>query len=61
MVGDSRIDIDTAIAANIPVVAVTFGYSPIPVAELGPTRVVSDFSELYDTVAALMRQLVRQS
>ena len=61
MVGDSRTDIDTAIAANIPVVAVTFGYSPIPVAELGPTRVVSDFSELYDTVAALMRQLVRQS
>jgi len=34
MVGDSATDIDTARAAGIPVVAVDFGYTPIPVREL---------------------------
>jgi phosphoglycolate phosphatase len=53
MVGDSATDIDTAKAAGRPVVAVTFGYSPVPVAELGPTRVIGHFSELPAAVAAL--------
>lgn len=30
MVGDSEVDVKTARAAGIPVVAVTFGYSPFP-------------------------------
>jgi phosphoglycolate phosphatase len=51
MVGDSITDIDTAVAANIPVVAVSFGYSPIPVAELKPTRIIASFAELWDAVA----------
>ena len=53
MVGDSITDIDTALAANIPVVAVSFGYSPIPVADLKPTRVIARFAELWDIVAAI--------
>jgi phosphoglycolate phosphatase len=53
MVGDSVTDIDTAIAANVPVVAVAFGYSAIPVAKLGANRVVNHFDELWDAVAAL--------
>jgi phosphoglycolate phosphatase len=53
MVGDSATDIDTAKAAGIPVVAVSFGYSPVPVAQLGPTRVVGSLSELPAAVAAL--------
>jgi phosphoglycolate phosphatase len=53
MVGDSITDIDTALAANIPVVAVSFGYSPIPVADLKPTRVIASFAELWDAVAAI--------
>ena len=53
MVGDSRTDIDTANAARIPVIAVTFGYSPIPVTQLGATRVIADFAELHDAAAAL--------
>lgn len=52
MVGDSRTDIDTAIAAGVPVVAVTFGYSPVPVAELGATRVIDRFDQLHDAIAA---------
>ncbi|MCJ2015498.1 phosphoglycolate phosphatase [Methylobacterium sp. J-076] len=55
MVGDSRTDIDTAKAAGIPVVAVTFGYTDTPVAELAPDRVIGHFSELHDAVVSLVR------
>ena len=54
MVGDSRTDIDTAKAAGIPVVAVTFGYTDIPVRDLGPDRVIDHFSQLPDAIAALV-------
>ena len=53
MVGDSRTDIDTAIAAGIRVVAVTFGYSPLPVAGLGATKVIDRLDQLYEAVAAI--------
>ena len=33
-------------AAGIPVVAVEFGYTDIPVAELGPDRIIGHFDEL---------------
>jgi phosphoglycolate phosphatase len=54
MVGDSATDINTAKAANVPVVAVDFGYTEIPVTELGPDRIISDFSALPDAVFELM-------
>jgi phosphoglycolate phosphatase len=53
MVGDSRTDIDTAKAAGIPVVAVDFGYTDVPVQDLGPDRVISHFDDLWDAVADL--------
>jgi phosphoglycolate phosphatase len=53
MVGDSLTDVDTAVAAQVPVIAVAFGYSAIPVAELGAARVIDHFDELWDAVAAL--------
>ena len=40
MVGDSDVDIATARAAGIPVIAVTFGYTPAPVATFGPDAVI---------------------
>lgn len=46
MVGDSRTDIDTAKAAGIPVVAVDFGYTDLPVQTFDPSRVISHFDEL---------------
>jgi phosphoglycolate phosphatase len=55
MVGDSATDVDTAIAAGVPVVAVTFGYSATPVAELGATVLIDHYDELYDTVAEISR------
>ena len=55
MVGDSATDIKTARAAGLPVVAVDFGYSDVPVAELGPDRVISHFDELAEACAELLR------
>ncbi len=53
MVGDSETDIATARAANIPVVAVTFGYTPVPVASFGPDRLIDHFDQLWGAVASL--------
>ncbi|MEX0852816.1 MAG: HAD hydrolase-like protein [Bauldia sp.] len=55
MVGDSITDVDTAIAADIPVIAVDFGYSSLPAAELGATRVIARLDQLWDAVASLKR------
>ncbi len=54
MVGDSRTDIDTAKAAEVPVVAVDFGYTDRPVSELGPDRVISHFDGLAEAVDQLL-------
>lgn len=53
MVGDSVTDISTARAAGVPVVAVPFGYSDVPVAELAPDRVIGHFDELWTATAAI--------
>jgi phosphoglycolate phosphatase len=54
MVGDSRADIDAAKAAGIPVVAVPFGYTDVPVTELGPDRVIAHFDALGGAVDELV-------
>ena|SRR5262245_39420683 len=54
MIGDSITDIATARAAHVPVVAVDFGYSDVPVAALKPDRVVSAFSELPDVIFRML-------
>jgi phosphoglycolate phosphatase len=46
MVGDSGTDIRTARNAAIPVVAVDFGYSEVPIASLKPDRLISSFADL---------------
>ncbi|WP_299471635.1 phosphoglycolate phosphatase [uncultured Roseibium sp.] len=54
MIGDSGTDIDAARNAGIPVIAVDFGYTPVPVTELGPDKVISHFDELADAIADVM-------
>lgn len=54
MVGDSRTDIDTARAAGTPVVAVSFGYTQIPVKDLAPDAVIDHFDELWDAANLLL-------
>jgi phosphoglycolate phosphatase len=52
-VGDSRTDVLAARDAGLPMVAVTWGYARMPVAELGADRLIDRFSEL----AAALREL----
>jgi phosphoglycolate phosphatase len=46
MVGDSSNDVDSARAANVPVVAVTFGYTDTPAHDLGADAVIASFTDL---------------
>jgi phosphoglycolate phosphatase len=55
MVGDGRNDVLAARAAGVPVVAVSYGYSRVPAAELGADLVINHFSQL---PAALKRLLL---
>jgi phosphoglycolate phosphatase len=53
MVGDSKTDIDTARNAQVPVIAVDFGYTEEPVEIFSPDRVISHFDDLWEAVAWL--------
>ena len=54
MVGDSRTDILTARAAGVPVIAVSFGYTEIPPAELGADVLIDHFDALESAVETLL-------
>lgn len=58
MIGDSINDILAAKNAGIPSIAVSFGYSHVPAAELEPTLVIDSFDEL---TPALVETLFAQS
>ncbi|MDG5489163.1 HAD-IA family hydrolase [Sphingomonas sp. BGYR3] len=45
-VGDSQFDVGAARAAGIPVIAVDFGFSSVPAADLGADAVIGDFADL---------------
>ena len=53
MVGDSATDVATARAANVPVILLSYGYTPTPARELGGDAVTDDFRE----IPALARKL----
>ena len=53
MVGDSRTDLDTAKAAQIPSIGVPFGYTDVPIHELGATRVVDHYRDMVAAVRAI--------
>ncbi len=57
MIGDSRTDIVTAKNARIPVIAVPFGYTEVPVQELGPDMVIDHFDELFAAVENLLKPM----
>ncbi|HWM81117.1 MAG TPA: phosphoglycolate phosphatase [Pseudolabrys sp.] len=56
MVGDTTTDIRTARAARIPVIAVDFGYSDVPPAQLGADHTISSFAELAAAAHAMLRR-----
>ncbi|MEL6947551.1 MAG: phosphoglycolate phosphatase [Pseudomonadota bacterium] len=53
MVGDSINDIQAAKDARMPVIAVTFGYSDVPVETLEPDHTIAHFDELQDAVRSV--------
>jgi len=54
MVGDSTTDYETAKAAKIPIIGVTFGYTDIPVAELDCEAVISHYDAFLTALDTVM-------
>lgn len=52
MVGDSKADILAAQGADIPVIAVNFGYTDLPVSAFNPTKIISHFEQLTPELVA---------
>ena len=61
MVGDSASDVNSAIAANIPVIGVSFGYTAIPMAELGPSIVIDHFDEFMEALNVVRRRTAEET
>jgi phosphoglycolate phosphatase len=57
MIGDSEVDVGTAKAARIPVIGVTFGYTQIPVTELGPDAVIDSYGEFRTALEKVLPRL----
>jgi phosphoglycolate phosphatase len=55
MVGDAATDAGAARAAEIPLILVSFGYTEIPVAELGADVLIHSYDELPGACAALLK------
>ena len=54
MVGDSAVDVATARAANVPVIAVSYGYRSVGAPELGADRLIDQLSEVPAAAKALL-------
>lgn len=55
MVGDSDVDVATAKAARVPVIGVTFGYTPVPVTELGCQAVIETYADFAQALQNVLR------
>ena len=51
MVGDASTDVDAARAARLPVIGVTFGYTPVPMSELEPDVLLDRYRDLTPQLA----------
>jgi phosphoglycolate phosphatase len=56
VVGDSQIDVTAARAAGIPVIVMSYGYTPVPATELGADAVVDDFAALPGIISGLVER-----
>ena len=45
-----------SIRTGVPVIAVPFGYTPRPVAEFNPDRLIGHFDEAYDAIQELFAE-----
>ena len=51
MVGDSETDVVTARQAGIPVVGCAFGYSPVPMDQISPDAIISNYGEFQNAIS----------
>ncbi len=56
MVGDSIIDIETARAAHVAVLGVSFGYSATPIRELGADRYIDHWREMPQALSGMVSE-----
>jgi len=56
MIGDSTTDAKTARAAGVPLILLTYGYTPDPVQTLGADAIADDFAELPEIVRELVAE-----
>ena len=54
MVGDSEVDFATAVAAGVPSIGVSFGYTARPVRELGPGAVIDHYREFMGALETVL-------
>ena len=54
MIGDSANDVAVARAAGVPVIVVSYGYTTVPVDQLGADHVIDSFAELTAIVAQIV-------
>jgi phosphoglycolate phosphatase len=54
MIGDSPVDVAAARAAKIPVIAMSYGYTPVPAHELGADAVTGEFADLPAIISRLV-------
>ena len=57
LVGDSDVDLATARAAGVPMIAVSFGYSDPPVATLSPDVLIDHYDELPQAVRTILGRM----
>ena len=53
MIGDSITDLNTARAAGMPCILMSYGFTPVPAAQLGADAVLDDFAQLPDALRDL--------
>ena len=46
MIGDSITDLNTARAASVPCILMSYGFTPVPARDLGADMVLDDFAQL---------------
>ncbi len=61
MVGDSETDVAAGKDAGLAVVAVSYGYAHVPVAEMGADAVIDSFAALPDALDALYRHRLAEA
>jgi phosphoglycolate phosphatase len=54
MIGDSETDVLTARAAGVPVIGVTFGYTPKPLVEFAPDYLADTYDELWPLIERVL-------